>query len=285
MLAIFAGRDRESTMDRREKILHYLRRDGLGLEIGPSFSPIAPKRDGYNVEILDHLTAEELKTKYRGHPGVVVDHIENVDHVWRGERFEALVGGRHRYDWIIASHVIEHSPCLITFVEDCASVLKPDGVLSLAVPDKRYCFDYWRDRTGIARVIDAYSERRTIHSPGSAAEYYLNVVARNGAIAWGPEVDPPDAGSLQLMHSIGDARAAIERIRDCEDYIDMHSWVFTPHSFRLLVNDLADLGYTRLREKSWYPSAGCEFFITLGPNGRGPDLGRKELLAASHGER
>jgi hypothetical protein len=35
-----------------------------GFEIGLSFNPIAPKSEGYDVDVLDLATADELKTKY-----------------------------------------------------------------------------------------------------------------------------------------------------------------------------------------------------------------------------
>lgn len=50
-------------VDRVAKIMHGLKKDGLGLEIGPSHNPIAPKKAGYNVHIVDHASAEELRAK------------------------------------------------------------------------------------------------------------------------------------------------------------------------------------------------------------------------------
>ena len=38
-------------------------RQGQGLEIGPSHNPIAPKKNGYKVHVLDHGTAEDLRAK------------------------------------------------------------------------------------------------------------------------------------------------------------------------------------------------------------------------------
>ena len=52
-----------------------------------------------------------------------MENIEVVDYVWNGEPFAALVGQKHVFDWIIASHVIEHSPCLITFLNNGLAVL------------------------------------------------------------------------------------------------------------------------------------------------------------------
>lgn len=123
-------------MSRIDKALHAIRRDGLGLEIGPSHNPMAPRKAGFNVHTLDHLDAEGLRRKYANH-GVNVDDIEDVTFVWNGEPLHELVGGTAIYDWILASHVIEHTPDFVDFVQECEKLLKPDGCLTLVIPDKR----------------------------------------------------------------------------------------------------------------------------------------------------
>src|SRR5512133_1118151 len=104
--------------------------------------------------LLDHCDKEALIEKYQRH-GIAVENIEEVDFVWDGRPYTELIGRRHIYDWIIASHVLERTTDLIGFLNDCDSLLKKAGVLSLAVPDKRYCFDHFRPITGNGRVIDA----------------------------------------------------------------------------------------------------------------------------------
>ena len=69
---------------RQRFVAAYAPKAGPGLEIGPSHSPLAPKAAGFNVEILDHAPAQDLRVKYRN-AGVDIDHIEEVDFVWRGE--------------------------------------------------------------------------------------------------------------------------------------------------------------------------------------------------------
>jgi hypothetical protein len=51
-------------MSRENRILESIDKNGLGLEIGPSHNPVAPKRSGYNVEIIDHLCKDDLVKKY-----------------------------------------------------------------------------------------------------------------------------------------------------------------------------------------------------------------------------
>ena len=45
---------------RKKYLLKYITKEKLGLEIGPYIHPLASKREGYNVKILDVFTDEEL---------------------------------------------------------------------------------------------------------------------------------------------------------------------------------------------------------------------------------
>lgn len=116
--------DQGDALPRNHKVMLELDAKGLGLEIGPSFNPVAPKRAGYKVHILDHLDADGLRKKY---PHLKPENIEEVDFVWHGEPLAELIGQTGVYDWIVASHVIEHVPDLITFLQQCAQLLKPTG--------------------------------------------------------------------------------------------------------------------------------------------------------------
>jgi SAM-dependent methyltransferase len=251
-------------MTREEKILSKVNKEKPGVEIGPSHAPVAPRRAGYKVHIIDHMDHEALKQKYTGH-GVNLDNIEEVDFVWKGEPYTELTGKRNYYSWAIASHVIEHTPDLIRFIKQCEDILTPDGVLSLVVPDIRYHFDYFRPITGISKLIDAYYNKHIIHTAGTAAEYAMNVSSRGGQIAW----NAASPGEFALVHSVDYARDCMQRIIKDNEYLDFHSWSFTPTSFRLLMRDLFDLGFISLKEACFYPTVGCEFYITLSRNGAG----------------
>lgn len=228
----------------------------LGLEIGPSHRPIAPKRRGFNVRILDHLDASGLRAKYANH-GVDTSVIEEVDYIWRGEPLEQLVDGV-RFEWIVASHVIEHVPDLIGFLNSCERILARGGILSLAVPDKRYCFDCERENSSLARVIDAGLTRPVTHSPGTAAEHLLKVRRKGGLIAW----NDGHQGVLEPVHGPQDAVRAMMLAKDGV-YQDLHAWVFTDESFRQLIRDLRDLRLINLQEHFFTSTQGCEFFVTL----------------------
>lgn len=259
--------------DRRQIILDGIEVGGRGLEIGPSHSPITPKREGFRVKILDHMDRKGLLRRFEGH-GVDLDAIEEVDFVWNGESYSELVGEQSCFDWIIASHVVEHTPDLIGFLRDCEGLLAEDGVLSLAIPDKRFCFDRFRPISSLSQVIDCHAENRRTHSPGSAAEFFLNVVSYGGQIAWEPNAE----GELVFIHQLEEAVAGMRRADEKDSTLDLHSWCFVPSSFRLLVHDLSALGLIRLKEHSFETAGGSEFFTTLSVSGSGPEDSRKELL-------
>lgn len=245
---------------REEKVFHLLEKTGLGLEIGPSHNPFAPKRKGFNVHILDHASAAELRNKYQGH-GVNLDNIEEVDFVWRGEPLQKLIGETSCYDWIIASHVIEHVPDLISFLQQCETLLKPAGILSLVVPDKRYCFDYFSSSNSTGNVLDAYAEKRVRPSHGQVFDHIANASKRDGNIAWGAD---GLGGADELVHTFYEAQEHWARSVSTSDYIDVHCWRFTPASFRLLVSDLQGLGLIGLQIKAEFDTTGCEFYVSLG---------------------
>jgi predicted SAM-dependent methyltransferase len=260
-------------MTREEKLLYKVDRTSLGVEIGPSHRPIAPKKSGYNVHIIDHMNKVQLIKKYTDH-NVDVSQIEDVDFIWNGESYSELTKRKHFYSWILASHVIEHTPDIISFINECDEILKEEGVLSLAIPDVRYCFDYFRPITGVSKVIDAYCHKNKIHTPGTTAEYFLNFCKRDGNISWSEGYK----GELSLEFSKEDAYNQMNTVIRDKAYLDLHSWCFTPTSFRLLIHDLNSLGLINLKEVAFFPSEGCEFFITLGREGAGYLTNRIDAL-------
>ncbi|MGC2238975.1 MAG: methyltransferase domain-containing protein [Pyrinomonadaceae bacterium] len=264
-------------MTREEKLLLHVKKDGFGAEIGASHAPIAPKKSGYNVDIIDHATREELIEKYKD-DNVNLDNIEEVDFVWSGEDYSELTGKTGFYDWIIASHVIEHVPNLIGFLNSCDKILKETGVLSLAIPDARFCFDHFRPLTGLSKVLDAHYQNPKVHTPGSIVEYNLNLVLKDNFLDWGENALLKEEYSFSASRE--EVLNALEKSLENKEYVDCHAWCFTPHSFRLMIHDLYELGFIKLQEVDFFESEGCEFFIALGRNGKGNNLSRLEMLQA-----
>ncbi|HXE96658.1 MAG TPA: hypothetical protein VN642_09655 [Dongiaceae bacterium] len=260
-------------MQRYDLIEKYIDKRGHGVEIGPSHNPIAPKRAGFKVDIIDHTDRSGLLEKYKEH-GVNLDNIEEVDFIWSGEKYSEITGRSRYYDWVIASHVIEHVPDFISFINGCHEILNGRGVLILAVPDSTRCFDYFRQITSISGIIDAHISGNKIHTVGTAVDHVLNVCTMDGNITW----NTMSNGEFRFMHSMSDAKSHFEQAAEGVTYLDYHAWCFTPHSFRILIEDLYNLGLICVREVTFIPTDGFEFFIVLGGKGEGPKQSRLQMM-------
>lgn len=248
-----------SHLSRHEKIFIKIDTQGLGLEIGPSHKPLAPKSLGYNCKTLDHLDTESLRKKYANNSRVNINNIEEVDYVWKGEPLDQLIGERNCFDYIIASHVIEHTPDFLGFLKQCETLLKETGTLSLVIPDKRYCFDFFRWPSTTGDILQAHIEQRTLHTPGVIFDHFSSVCQQDKQIVW----SQGSKGSFDLIHSTETAIRLMEKAIAENDYVDVHNWRFTPSSFRLILADLQAMSKIDLKEVSFYDTVGCEFYMSL----------------------
>lgn len=251
--------------DRFKRITAKCNLEGFGLEIAPYFNPTCPKSRGYHVEILDCVDQDTLRKRGINDPNVGrrIKRVEPVDYIWSGEDYRELIGDEARYDYIIASHVIEHITDLAGFLEQCAALLKENGVLSLAIPDKRYCFDFFRENSSLSKVIDKYMAKdKSRHSTGTIIEANINSVRQDQEIYAGKSGYWPKDAFTFFHFDYEQLRPILKK----DKYIDIHGWVFTPASFRILVNDLQEIGLIQdLSEVAFYPTdaGSCEFFVSF----------------------
>jgi SAM-dependent methyltransferase len=247
---------------RRNRLITGLNLDGLGLEIGASHAPIVPKRSGHKIEIADHSSADHLREHYRKDPTVDITNIEEVDYVTGGRSVAKTIGRPGRYDYIIASHVIEHVPDLVGFLKDCETLLKPDGVLSLAVPDMRYCFDALQSRSTTGMALQAALADTHRPSPAAVFDYIANRSAKNNHGVW-RRFDPRP---LKICNSLTEAKVKFDEYVSSDAHADIHVWRFVPSSFRLIAKDLYDMNLIALREISFSAPGGFEFFARFSRN-------------------
>lgn len=243
---------------RRRLLLSGLNQNGLGLEIGPSHAPVAPKSEGFRVETLDYTDKNGLSQVYTK-MGIDTSRIEEVDHVWKGERYADLVGGTERFDWILASHVFEHVPDLLGTLKQCREVLKPGGILSIALPDHRNSFDHNRSPSSLASVIDAHLRGDKRPTAGSVAEFYLRFSRKGGHESWYPW----HCGKIVRAHPAQEARSRFARSLESEEYQDVHVWAFTPESFHSIITDLTALGMLGFEIVAPPDGRITEFFLQL----------------------
>ncbi len=232
---------------------------GFGLEIGPSYNPLLPKAEGYNVEILDYASAETLRARWVGRPDVDAWRIEEIDYVSDGQSMLELIGQRERYDYIVACHVIEHVTDVVTFLQDCSALLKPAGKLVLAVPDKRMCFDCLKPVSTVGEALQAFIEKRTRHTPGALFDHIAQACSKGTDEIWAAAA----VDELRYKHTKMDALELFKDSIETGRYHDVHAWHFTPSSFRSFMKTLNEIGYTDLGEAEFFTPGGHEFHVAL----------------------
>lgn len=250
------------------------------LEIGPAHNGIFPKREGYRTKTVDYLDRDGLIERYKDFKQYSPDDIEEVDYVLApGAAMADVIPDR--FDVVMASHVIEHTTSMIDFLNECTKLLAPGGVLALVIPDHRYCFDRFRERASLARVIDASFAPPEVHTPGTVIEERLNAATHRGTTAWAPG----HQGSYRFVNEVATAARYGEEARKADRYIDTHNWICTPNHLRLLLHDLHSLGFITLREQSFHDTVQHEFFLNLSVDAPGSGLSREELMALADDER
>jgi hypothetical protein len=235
------------------------------------------------VKYVDYTDTRSLRAA-QFDPAIDIDQIVDVDIVWGERRLREAAGGE--VDYVVASHVIEHVPDLIGWLHELREVLKPGGVLGLAVPDRRFTFDVLRRETDLAEVVEAYltqSRRPTIRQVFDAASASAEVdvgAAWRGEPAADPEAPLKGApGALRLARSL----------KVNPRYLDAHCWVFTPASFLDLAAALGRLELFPFAVEDFFPTetGAIEFQLRLralaaGEAGAEDSIGRaRETLAGA----
>lgn len=247
-------------MDRRDKLLHGIDiANTTGVEIGALCRPFLKKTEG-NVIYVDHATTQTLRDKYRNDPNVVLDELVEVDAVWGANTLAEAVG--RKADYVVASHVVEHVPDLISWLEELHAILHDSGEVRLIVPDKRFTFDYLRAETQLADIMYAKLVKARFPQPHVVLEYVLNVSKIDSAKAWRGRIDE---ARLERHHTIELAVDAARQVLDKGAYHDVHCWVFSPLSFAKLMEALAESGQLGFKCSDFYDTEfdTIEFFVGL----------------------
>jgi predicted SAM-dependent methyltransferase len=247
-------------MTRAEKMLANISPSSqIGIEIGALNKPIITRQMG-TIRYVDHATTEELRTKCAPWGTIDIATIVDVDYVWGDKSLAELTKAESPFDYVIASHVVEHVPDFIGWLKEIRNVLKTGGILSLAVPDKRFTYDYYRQLTKPADLIEAYLTHSKKPSPKQIFDYHAEFVRRKRDFAW-----RVNGFEHELVHE-HTLDKAWEVTRDAfvnNRYVDVHCWVFTDASFAELLRITALLDMLDFTIKQFFPRDGHEFFVSL----------------------
>ncbi|MGQ4649221.1 methyltransferase domain-containing protein [Lyngbya aestuarii] len=135
---------------RRQIAKYYL--SGKGIEIGPLHSPLDVPNNA-KVSYVDRMSVADLRKQYRE---LVNYELVEIDIIDDGETLSSIAN--ESMDFVIANHMIEHCQDPIGTLKSWLRVLKNDGILYIAVPDKRYTFDQARPVTSLEHLIRDHTE-------------------------------------------------------------------------------------------------------------------------------
>jgi SAM-dependent methyltransferase len=120
---------------------------GRGIEIGALQNPLSVSADA-QVIYVDRRSNAELRESY---PELRHCNLVDVDIVENGEMLPSFQSGSQ--DFIIANHFLEHCQDPIRTIKNFLRVLRPGGIIYMAIPDMRHTFDRDRSRTSLAHII------------------------------------------------------------------------------------------------------------------------------------
>lgn len=232
-----------------------------GLEIGPLTAPMVRKDEG-PIFYVDHADTATLIEKYRCDPKIDPARVVPVDFVWGERTLRDCVGPERTMDYVLASHVIEHVPDLVGWLAEIGSVLAADGQVRLAIPDRRFTFDFLRRESTLADVLDASIRGARAPLPRAILDHFLNYAEVDKDAAWRGEIDP---ASLVRAHPPQFALEVARRCFETGAYQDTHCWVFTPSSFASLGRELVGMGQLALACERLEPTepGTFEFVVAL----------------------
>jgi SAM-dependent methyltransferase len=141
---------------------------GRGMELGALWKRF-PVSESAQVWYVDRSSVEDLRTHYPE----IVGPILSPDLVADATDLPVAPSS---LDFIIVSHLLEHLPFPLKALRSWYYSLRPQGVLLLRVPDKRFTFDVHRTRTPLEHLIEEYKSPESFDKDAHYADWVVHVV-------------------------------------------------------------------------------------------------------------
>lgn len=147
------------------RALFALKLKGEGIEIGALHYPLRVP-PGVKVRYVDKRTKKENEDNF---PELASRNIVETDWVGDGQWLEGMADASQ--DFVIANHMLEHCVNPLKTLEHFLRVLRPEGRLFIALPDKRFTFDVERPLTPFDHVLQDYHSNRKVEDREMYEEY------------------------------------------------------------------------------------------------------------------
>ena len=237
------------------------------LELGPLNRPIVDKNLYPNTFYCDVRSTEDVRKLYSGNDyleatGIRVDPetIVPIDYVIQ-ENYEKTFEKVEKFDYVIASHVLEHMEDLIFALRDISAVLKPGGTFCIVYPDKRYCFDHFRTS---ASFRDAYRVFRngTTENSSMVLDFYYSVIPENNPyLFWRKDGILDHLPKASFEKAVDHYEEALNGVK----MDDVHYWPFSDMDFLKLLYDCIRARLLPFHCTSFWPCMenGQQFMVAL----------------------
>lgn len=224
---------------------------GTGLEIGALHNPtkVVP---GASVRYVDRLAHLQLVKNYSEFDATQIVRPDIID-----DRFTLSNVANESQDYVIANHVLEHSPNPIQVLENWCRVTRPSGLLFVTVPIAETTFDKDRTLTTVDHIMDDYQLSRRGEEAAmekrNLAHYREWVAISVPAMQKDMNVSLPNVRQTEI-------ETKAEELRDCEAEIHFHT--FSEKSFRQLLDSICEEVLPELSVKE-YGAVGGEVVAVL----------------------
>jgi len=187
---------------------------GNGIEIGALHNPLPLPRKARTIYV-DRMSVPDLKQHYAEFKNL---KLAPVSIIANGETLEALAD--QSQDFVIGNHLIEHAQDPIKMLKNWLRVLRPGGVIFMAVPDKRFTFDQNRPSTSIEHLIRDHRDGPTASRRDHYREW-VEIVTHRLPPGNEEAIDQLDRNDHSIHFHVWDTPEFIEWLLYCRSFYNL----------------------------------------------------------------
>lgn len=247
--------------DCKNRALAAIDLNGHGLEIAPYFDAFIRKTDcGGRIMYTDYVSNEEIQAKSKLNPHGSSGEIPVIDFVWTpGVALKTCAPKGAEFDYVVASHVMEHVPNPIGWLNELLSVVKISGKIVLFLPDRNHTFDYFRNPTNFGELVSWWIEQPAVPNVTQVADFMSNSFSDDGTVIRDHKNVPQN---FKRPYTDEDMINTTVFVYNEGGYIDAHTSVWETETVAEILGRVRDAGLLNVDISSAYKS-GPEFLIVL----------------------